>query len=128
MCMPLCGIRPYQCWHWAGDMIVHDTTIPASRKVPGTQIKGYNIDIREFVSIGGNSVMRKALHDITAKWSAHDKLLFFSRGIGGFDFRAGHIFEWFSNLNYIKSKRRLDQWLFPEETLAQNGGDCTAFS
>ncbi|NOT83995.1 MAG: hypothetical protein HOP02_04265, partial [Methylococcaceae bacterium] len=103
MCMQLCGIRPYQRWHWSGDMILHESTIPASRKVPGTQIKGYNIDIREFVSIGGNSVIRKALYDITDKWTLHDKLLFFTRGTGGFDFRAERIFSWFSTLDYIKS-------------------------
>jgi len=53
-------------------MILHDTTIPASRKVPGTQSSRYDIDIREFVSIGGNSVIRKALHEITDKWTGHD--------------------------------------------------------
>lgn len=126
--MQLCGIRPFQRWNWSGDMIVHDTTIPASRKVPSTNIKHYNIDIREFVSIGGNSVMRKTLRDITTNWSLEDKLLFFARSTGGFDFRAEKIFNWFSNLSYIKSKRRFDQWLFPEETLAQNGGDCEDLS
>jgi Transglutaminase-like superfamily len=128
MCMQLCGIRPYQRWNWSGDMILHDTTIPASRKVPGTQISRYDIDIREFVSIGGNSVIRKTLHEIADKWTLHDKLLFFARSTGGFDFRADRIFNWFSNLDYIKSKRRFDQWLFPEETLAQNGGDCEDLS
>ncbi|ESS71239.1 transglutaminase domain-containing protein [Methyloglobulus morosus KoM1] len=128
MCMQLNGIRPYQGWNWSGDMIVHDTTIPASRKVPGTQIKGYYIDIREFVSIGGNSVIRKTLHEISDKWTIQDKLLFFKRSTGGFDFRADKIFNWFSSLDYIKSKRRFDQWLFPEETLAQNGGDCEDLS
>ncbi len=128
MCMQLCGIRPYQRWNWSGDMILHDTIIPASRKVPGTQISRYDIDIREFVSIGGNSVIRKTLHEITDKWSNHDKLLFFVRGTDGFDFRADRIFDWFSNFDYIKSKRRFDQWLFPEETLAQNGGDCEDLS
>lgn len=128
MCMQLCGIRPYQRWNWSGDMILHDTLIPASRKVPGTQISRYEIDIREFVSVGGNAVIRKALHEITEKWTNHDKVLFFERGTGGFDFRADRIINWFSNLEYIKSKRRFDQWLFPEETLAQKGGDCEDLS
>lgn len=128
MCMQLCGIRPHQRWNWNGDMIVHDTTIPASRKVPSTQITRYDIDIREFVSIGGNSVIQKTLQTITDKWTEHDKLLFFVRKTNGFDFRADRIFDWFSNLSYIKSKRRFDQWLFPEETLAQNGGDCEDLS
>lgn len=128
MCMQLNGIRPYQCWNWSGDMILHDTIIPASRKVPDTKISRYDIDIRDFVSIGGNSVIRKTLHQITDNWTNEDKLLFFVNGNNGFDFRAHRIFEWFSGLDYIKSKRHFDQWLFPEETLAQNGGDCEDLS
>ena len=37
------------------------------------------IDIREFVSMGGSSVISKALRTIPTKWSAEDRLLFFVR-------------------------------------------------
>ncbi|WP_020483054.1 transglutaminase domain-containing protein [Methylomonas sp. MK1] len=118
------NVRPYQKWRWAGDQIFHDTIIPASRTIPGTKIKNYRIDIREFLSFSNNAVVGEAIKAATENLADPLRLRFFTNGHGHFDFRADVIFEWFRSLNYIPGKRRFDQWYFPEETLALGGGDC----
>ena len=127
MCMQLTSIRPHQCWNWHGDEIVHESIIPASRQIPNTKIKHYQIDIRSFVT-PGNAVVQQYLDKIVKNWGDHDKLRFYARRTSDFDFRAFSIFNWFSNLSYLRSNREFDQWLFPEESIARNGGDCEDLS
>ncbi len=124
MCMQTSQVRPYQKWHWAGDEIVPDPIIPASRVVPGTKRTRYPIDIREYLSIEGNAVVRRELHGLLEGLNAADRARFFSRQAGSFDFRADQVRGRLGRLRYRRSTRRFDTWQFPDETLACGGGDC----
>jgi hypothetical protein len=125
MCMQMTGVRPYQKWHWAGDEIVHDAVIPAARRIPNTRRRTYPIDIRGFLSIESNAVLRNALHQMMGRLTAEDASRFFARQPGSFDFRAHAIQKFLSEeVTCIRSARGFDEWLFPEETLARGGGDC----
>ena len=125
MCMQMTGLRPYQKGHWAGDEIVYDAVIPAARRIPNTKRRIYPIDIRAFLSIESNAVLRHALHRIIDRLPAADGRRFSARQPGSFDFRAHTIQKFLSEeVRYIRSARGFDEWLFPEETLARGGGDC----
>ncbi len=125
MCMQMTGLRQYQKWHWAGDEIVYDAVIPAARRIPNTKRRIYPIDIRGFLSIESNAVLRHALHQMIGRLTAEDARRFFDRKPGSFDFRAQVVKEFLSaEVRYIRSARGFDEWLFPEETLARGGGDC----
>src|SRR5574337_99284 len=123
MCMQSTNVRPYQRWHWAGDEIAYDTVILASRRVPDSK-KRYPIDIREYLSIEGNAVVRDHLEKLWERLPKPQQVQFSSRKPGDFDFRARKVTEYVGALRYIPSGRRFDDWLFPDETLASGGGDC----
>ena len=127
MCMQSSSVVPYQRWHWAGDEIVHETSIPASRPLPGVrQRKRYPIDIREFLSIEGNAVVRRELGTLFKRLSDGERLRFLARARGNFDFRAERVLAFFRRRQrfMVADRRRFDDWQFPEETLARGGGDC----
>ncbi|MCL5096582.1 MAG: hypothetical protein M1608_03415, partial [Candidatus Omnitrophica bacterium] len=125
MCLQTTQVRPYQKWHWAGDEIVHDTIIPASRYVPDTRPKKrFDIDIREYLSIAGNAVVRRELRNLIDGLPADGQNRFFIGAQGNFDFRADKITQHFGRLKYIPVGRGFDTWMFPDETLARGGGDC----
>lgn len=117
-------VVPYQKWHWAGDEIVPNPVIPASRVVPGTKKARYPIDVREYLSIQDNAVVRAELHRLLESLPAAEREPFFSRQPGCFDFRADKVVERVGRLKYLPVGRRFDHWLFPDETLAAGGGDC----
>ncbi len=117
-------VRPYQKWNWAGDEIVHDSTIPASRTIPGGKRKRYPIDIREYLSIEDNAVVGRQLDLLKQELPSTTRDLFNSKSPGSFDLRLSKVAAYLSRFSYRWSGRRFDQWLFPEETLALNGGDC----
>jgi hypothetical protein len=120
MCMQANAVRPYQRWNWSGDEIVQSSTIPAARRVPNSRTTRYPIDIREFLSIEDNAVVRKWLLDLVSRLPEKDQLRFLRRGPGNFDFRAQVVAAGLRRLDYIASRK----WLFREETLARKGGDC----
>ncbi|MBZ5589903.1 MAG: transglutaminase-like domain-containing protein [Acidobacteriia bacterium] len=122
--MQASAVRPYQCWHWAGDEIVQEPIIPASRKVPGSRKNRYEIDIREFLSTETNAVVRNRLRELASKLPTDEKVLFRSRTRGGFDLRARRIAEYVGGLAHLRRGRAAREWLFPDETLANGGGDC----
>ena len=125
MCMQPNKIRPYQKWHWAGDEIVYEPVIPASRILPGTRTRKYPIDIRQFLSIQGNAVIREHIRRIYESLDLEDREVFNSRRRGAFDFRARKILNYIRTyLKYRPTGRTIDDWCFPEETLALKGGDC----
>lgn len=125
MCMQLNAVRPYQKWRWAGDEIVFDARVPASRYVPGSRKKNYPIDIRGYLIGLHNAVLQAWIDSIYVNRLADDeRVAFVSHEAGAYDFRVRKVLDSLGDLRYIKSKRHFDQWLFPEETLAQGGGDC----
>jgi hypothetical protein len=125
MCWQTTGIRPYQRWHWMGDEIVYDPVIPASRTIPGTKRVRYPIDIRQYLSISENAVIRGALETLRKGLSPHEQARFSTRKPGDFDLRARCVTAFISRtVAYQRSGRRFDQWRFPEETLALGRGDC----
>jgi len=124
MCMQFTPVRPYQRWNWGGDEIVSDTVIPASRTIPGTRKKRYDIDIREYLSIQDNAVIRAHWHRLLDRLPQAEQARLTSRKEGTFDFRARKVAEYVGGLRYRPVGRRFDEWLFPDETLAQGGGDC----
>ena len=125
MCMRMSHVRPFQRWQWAGNEIVHNTIIPASRTVPGTKRKFYPIDIREYLSIDDNAVIRQTVKDIIAGLPAPSQVRFSSGLTGSFDFRADTVVEYVgNNLSYQPTGRDFDEWMFPDETLALKAGDC----
>lgn len=123
MCMQSTHVRPYQRWHWAGDEIAHDTVILASRRIPGTK-KRYDIDIREYLSIEDNAVIREHLERLWERLPKPQQGQFTSRKPGAFDLRARTVSGYVGALRYMHSGRKFDDWLFPDETLANGGGDC----
>ena len=126
MCMQPSGVRPYQRWHWAGDEIVHEPAIPASRILPGTRQRKYPIDIRQFLSIEGNAVIRAHLRALLDSLAPQEQQLFTSRRSGAFDFRTRKVVQYLGTQVKYKqrSSRIIDDWCFPEETLALKEGDC----
>lgn len=104
--------------------IVSEPIIPASRKVPGSSKSRYEIDIREFLSTETNAVVRKRLRELVSRLPTDEQVLFRSRIPGAFDLRARRVAEYVGGLTYSKRGRAAREWLFPDETLANGGGDC----
>lgn len=125
MCMQKSAVRPYQKWRWAGDEIAFSPVIPAARRVTGSRRRGYPIDIREYLSIDGNAVVRRWLErEVLGRLKKADQLRFLFRTRGAFDFRAETVRQAMGRLEYKPGKRGFDEWLFPDETLHVGGGDC----
>jgi hypothetical protein len=123
MCLQSSAVKPWQAWNWSGDEIVHKPIVPASRTIPGTR-KRYPIDIREFLATTSNAVVSETLGTLIDELPPAEQALFRSHARGSFDFRTDQIVRFVGRLGYKKSKRGPDAWLFPDETLAQRGGDC----
>lgn len=127
MCLKVSSVLPWHSWNWSGDEIVHKPIIPASRTVPGTG-KPYRIDIREFLTTANNAVVSEALGGLMQKLPPEGQARFRSHSRGSFDFRVDQVVAFTSRMRYLpahnKTGRRCDAWLFPDETLAQGGGDC----
>ncbi len=127
MCLQKSSVCPWDSWNWAGDEIIHRPIIRASRQIPGRK-RRYDIDIREFLTTKNNAVVGRALGELIAALPAESQAGFRSHATGSFDFRADRIKEFLGKLRYLpdanRSGRSPDAWLFPDETLAQGGGDC----
>jgi hypothetical protein len=127
MCLQSSLVTPWDDWNWDGDEIVYKPIIPASRTIPNTR-KRYPIDIREFLTTTDNAVVGDYLGRLVSRLPASDQSRFRSRSRGSFDFRADVILESFTKLRYLhqanQAGRFPDAWLYPDETLAQGGGDC----
>lgn len=124
MCMQTSAVRPCQKWHWGGDEIVHSPVIPAYRRASGSRKSGYPIDIRGFLSIENNAVVRQWASEWVQRLGTADQLRFYRHDRGNFDFRAHQVCASMQRLRYRTTSRGMDQWRFPEETIALGGGDC----
>jgi hypothetical protein len=129
MCLQISLIKPWNDWNWNGDEIVHKPIVPASRPIPGRKNRTrYDIDIREYLTTANNAVVSKRLGRVLAQLSPVAQSQFRSKAAGSFDFRADTLLESFSDIRYLSQAnltgRLPDAWLYPDETLAQGGGDC----
>ncbi len=124
MCLARSNIRAAAQWNWEGDVIVHNPIVPRSRRIPGTE-KRYAIDIREYLSRQDNAVVGKTLATIIGELPPQEQALFRSHEPGSFDLRARKVTSYVAeHIRYEIRPRKFDDWLFPEETLAQKSGDC----
>jgi len=129
MCLQVSSVLPWHDWNWSGDEIIHKPVIPACRPIPGAR-KGnrYPIDIREYLTTANNAVVSDTLATMAKELPPGEEALFRSHARGSFDFRADKVAQFFGRLRYLKSYNRTrhspDAWLYPDETLAQRGGDC----
>jgi len=125
MCFQSTSVRSIQRYHWAGDEIVHEPIIPASRTIAGTRKRSYPIDIREYLSTEGNAVIRGHLRALVQELSPAEQARFSSERVGSFDFRVQAVCDYLGRtVRYQASGRAFDEWRFPDETLAAGGGDC----
>lgn len=127
MCLQVSSVLPWHAWNWSGDEIIHKPVVPACRPIPRTGQR-YPIDIREFLTTANNAVVSDTLGRLVKTLPPAERALFRSHSRGSFDFRTDHIVQFLGTLRYLKSYNKTrycpDAWLFPDETLAQGGGDC----
>ncbi len=129
MCLQTSLVKPWDSWNWEGDEIVHLPIVPAKRPIPGSRTnKGYPIDIREYLTTTNNAVVGERLRRVIDALPYSDQARFRSKTAGSFDYRADTILASFGDLSY-RSRANVaagcpDAWLYPDETLAQGGGDC----
>lgn len=106
-------------YNWAGDVIVRDTVIWDKRAVIGNAGIYIPTDIRAWLSSANSEVIQRALQEID---------LPSAREAGTFDLRAWRIWDYVATyVKYIADKSTFgleDFWLFPEETLILQKGDC----
>ena len=106
-------------YNWAGNTIVRDTVVWDKRAVLGYPGLYIPTDIRQWVTVRENEVLRRTLPEIG---------LPASREAGTFDIRAWRIWDYVARLvEYVPDKKAFgleDFWLFPEETLVLRKGDC----
>ncbi len=129
MCMAPSPVAGIISGSWDNAAVVFDTIVPSQRPVVGGR-RNYEIDVREFVVTENNAVIRRTLEKDIAPFAAleldvaHGRERFRERGPGCFDFRARAIIGWvLRNVRY-ESKRGVDPWQFPDETLTLRSGDC----
>jgi hypothetical protein len=127
MCLQTSAITPWQDWNWSGDEIVYQPIIPASRTIPNTR-RRYPIDIREYLTTTNNAVVNQRLGRLIDRLPAAGQARFRSHAQGSFDFRVDEVLEDVGTLRYKPAAKTTgrcpDAWLYPDETLAQGGGDC----
>ena len=129
MWLQVSSVLPWHDWNWSGDEIIHKPVIPACRPIPGPPNgPKYPIDIREYLTTADNAVVSDKLTGLIEELPPAEQALFRSHTRGSFDFRTDKIAQFFSTLRYLKSYNKTrycpDAWLYPDETLAQGGGDC----
>jgi hypothetical protein len=130
MCLQTSSLRPYQKWNWNGSEIVFDTSIPVTRKIIREQrtITKFPVDIREFITIENNTVIKSVINKICNTLTDNEKVKFYKNAKGNFDFRVRKCQEYLKNISYSDSKSSYDEWQFPEETLVMKSGDCEDLS
>lgn len=129
MCMAQSNIKGLDIYNWDGDEIVHECIVPSHRSVSGfSEKKNYNIDVREFLVSEKNELMRRVLREDMKKFikrELHGEWNFFrSRDEGSFDYRANVIAAFIAEKIHYTTKRIGEPWLFPDETLFVEAGDC----
>lgn len=123
MCFTLTNVITTGRWNWEGHKIVRPI-IRGARKTPNKQTV-YDIDIREFLTTRDNEVIARTIEKVVGQLLPEKQALFRSHRSGSFDYRVQAISRYFfKNFKYIQGNRDFDYWLFPDETIAEGGGDC----
>ncbi len=125
MCLSHFNITGIDKWKWDGDAIVQNPIIPSIKSISGSKSK-YDLDIRQFLVISDNAVIRRVLNEISSKLKQTELSIFHSRLPGSFDFRVKIVLDYISkNISYkLNDNKNLDEWQFPEETITLKSGDC----
>ena len=124
MCFTLTNLITAGRWNWEGDEIVYRPIIRGARKTPNKK-RVYDIDIREFLTTKDNEVVASTIGRVVDKLHPEGQALFRSHRPGSFDYRVQVISKYFfEHFKYIPGSRGFDYWLFPDETIAERGGDC----
>ena len=100
MCFDAQNIKDLHHWNWDGDVIIHDSVVPASRWVVGyPETKEYSIDVREFLITDRNEIIKCTLQQEIKKYIAEigeGWELFTARKAKAFDYRVDIITAWVS--------------------------------
>jgi hypothetical protein len=124
MCFTLSNLVTTGRWNWEGDKIVYRPIICGARKTPNKK-RLYDIDIREFLTTKDNEVITTTIGRVVDELQPEGQALFRSHRRGSFDYRVQVISKYFfKHFKYIPGNRKFDYWLFPDETIAEAGGDC----
>lgn len=128
MCLFHPTVTDLNHWNWAGDRIIFDSIVPASRRPIGrTTGKAYDIDVREFLVSENNAITKRVLTQAMPAFLEAQGIhadAFTRRGPGAFDLRAHLIASYVAaTVRYAPSDGH-DPWQFPAETLALRSGDC----
>ena len=124
MCFTLTNLITTGRWNWEGDEIVYRPIIRGARKTPNKN-RLYDIDIREFLTTKDNEVVASTIGKAVDELGPAGQALFRSHRTGSFDYRVQVISKYFfEHFKYIRGSRDFDYWLFPDETIAEEGGDC----
>ncbi|WP_243288768.1 transglutaminase domain-containing protein [Geothrix terrae] len=125
MCLATSSVRSSSQWNWEGSEIVNDCIIERGRQIPGTS-REYPVDIREYLSLPRNAVLRKAIADLVHGLPPKKQDLLSSVSPGTYDERVRQALGYLmTRVKYKKGKSRgYDTWMYPDETLANGGGDC----
>lgn len=117
------GDKKGMSYHWEGDLIVQNTVMKNKRFVIGNLTKPIDTDIREWISLEDNNVMKEILRDLEDK-----KLLPTTRKPGDFDKRAmviwNNVAEKIKYVHDSEKQKKEDFWLFPSEISKLCEGDC----
>lgn len=128
MCFQASNIITTTRKRWEGDEIQHSPIVRSKRYIPGTE-QQYPIDIREFLLNSSNAVVTRAWHQAIARLdSAADREAVRTHELGSFDLRVRAVCDYLAHSVKYEPRRAhergIDQWLFPDETLENRGGDC----
>jgi hypothetical protein len=124
MCFTLSRTVTTGRWNWDGDTIVHEPVIRGARRTPNRN-RLYDLDIREFLNTKSNEVVARGVGDAIDHLRPSEQALFRSHRRGSFDFRVQIMSEYLArHFPYVPGPRGFDFWLFPDETIAEGGGDC----
>ena len=132
MCLQHSAVRSYQKWDWAGNDIVQDTALPIDRYIysQGKSVYKYDVDIREFVSIENNAVIKRLVKKLINDLPAEDKIRFLQNDFGNRDFRVRCCQRYLKHFTYqpTLSSKSFDAWQYPDETITLKTGDCEDFA
>ena len=130
MCFQPTAIRPYQKWNWAGNEIIHEPAFMVQRKLTrkGQSLNRYKADIREFLSIEKNAVIRGLIEKLLKQLPPDEQLRFYNNAPGNRDCRVKYCQYYLRNFSYQLSKGGFDEWQYPEETVVLKTGDCEDYA